>query len=87
MKQIQINYKNQQQTLKLSILKAFPNDVFEVEFRLDSLLGKYLESPVYIELKGNILSFQEVKNDEQRDLLMQIGEEINKTLSKHFYGK
>jgi len=69
MKTISINYSNESFKVQVTRINAFPNDVFKIEFEENPTLIEVMESPVYITEKPDRLSFPEVQNAEQIDLL------------------
>lgn len=69
MKKINIEYSDEIFEVCLSKISAFPNDVFMIEFENNPKLLAVLQSPIYILEKTNVLSFPDVKNTEQIDLL------------------
>jgi len=70
MKKINIEYLGKVYEVNLSKINAFSNDVFKIEFEENPTLIEVMESPVYITEKPDRLSFPEVQNTEQIDLLM-----------------
>lgn len=76
MRIINIKYLDDVFKVRLSKINAFPNDVYKIEFEKNPNLFAVLQSPVYIMEKTNVLSFPDVKNTEQIDLLMSFAEGI-----------
>jgi len=81
MKIITIEYLDDVFEVSLSRINAVPNDVYKIEFENNPNLFAVLHSPVYILEKPNVLSFPDVKNTEQIDLLMSIAQGIEENYS------
>lgn len=69
MKKINIEYLDMVFEVSISKISAFPYDVFKIEFDENPALIDVIESPVYITEKPDRLSFPDVQNTEQIDLL------------------
>lgn len=80
MKVINIEYLDEVFEVNLSKINAFPNDVFKVEFENNPKLLEVIQSPIYITEKPDVLSFPDVKNTEQIDLLMSFALGIEKNI-------
>lgn len=78
MKTINSNYKEEVFHLKIAKINAYPNNLLKVEYD-NRKIAQIIESPIYIEVKKNILSFThvETENFEQLDFLKFIFHEIN----------
>ena len=76
METIKISYQGKTFKVQFSRIKAFPNDVFKIDFEENSELIKVMESPVYITEKPDRLALPEVQNNDQRELLMSFAEGI-----------
>lgn len=76
MKTIGIYYDGKPFAVQLSRIKAYQYDVFKIDFEKNKKLVEILESPVFIIEKSNRLSFQDVQNTDQRELLMSFAEGI-----------
>ena len=74
---IKIGYHGKTFKVQLSRIKAFPNDVFKIDFGENSQLTEVMESPAYItEKPDGLLSLPEVHTNDQRVLLMSFAEGI-----------
>lgn len=83
MKNIQINYLNNICKVKIKKEKGYPNNLFKVEFE-NPLLLQIIESPIWIEEKGNLFSFIHINymNKEQIELLNSLSLGIDEYYSK-----
>jgi|GEM_PF-5680255 len=81
MKIINIEYLDDVLEVSLSKINAFPNDVYKIEFEKNPNLFAVFQSPVYILQKPTVLSFPDVKNTEQIDLLMSFAQVIEENYS------
>ena len=69
MKNIIIEYSGESFEVSVTKIYAYPNNVYKIEYSNIRKLFLIIQSPVYIEVKDNIVSFQDVNNTEQIDLL------------------
>jgi hypothetical protein len=76
METIKINYKGETFEVRLNRIKAYPYDIFKIEFDDSPQLETIMESPVYMVEMPNKLSFPELQNTDQIDLLMSFAEGI-----------
>ena len=76
MKTIKICYKGAPFDIGVKRVNAFPNDVFAIGFSDYPGLTAILGSPVFITEKLDRLSFPEVQNIDQRELLMSFANGI-----------
>jgi hypothetical protein len=78
MKTININYMNRSYNINVTKVNAYPNNLLKVEFDDELKLLDIIESPIYIEMKNNILSFTHVETNSlvQLELLNSIYEAI-----------
>jgi len=70
MKTIKINYHGENYEIRLTRIKAFPYDVFKIDFDDNPILLKTMESPAYIVELPDKISFPNFQDLESHDLLM-----------------
>ncbi len=69
---------NRSYNINVTKVNAYPNNLLKVEFDDELKLLDIIESPIYIEMKNNILSFTHVETNSlvQLELLNSIYEAI-----------